>query len=63
MKKTVDFQMFLPAQDNVIDILVGMMELFGMDNDAFICIFQKVRQYRTQRMVTVGGAPVEIKMR
>ena len=52
--------MFLPAEDNIVYIFVGMMKFFGMDNDAFIRIFQKVRQYRTQCMVTVRGAPVEI---
>ena len=63
MKIPVDFQVFLPAEDDIVDAWIGVMKLFGVQYDIFIRIFQQVGQHRAQRMVAVRGSPVEIIMR
>lgn len=63
MKKTVDQEVFTPAEYHVVYPGIRVDKFFGMDDDRFICIFQKIGQYCSQRMVTVRGVPVEIKMR
>ena len=40
MKKTVDFQVLFPTQYNVIDVFIGVLELFGVNDDILIGIFQ-----------------------
>ena len=63
MKVTVDLQMFVPTAYYGVNGRVGMMQLFGMEYDGFICIFQKIRQYCSQYMVTIVNFPVKIKVR
>ena len=66
MEIPVYLQVLFPAEDNVIDPGIGMQQFFGVKNDIFISIFQKIRQHRSQCMVIPhlrNGFPVEIKMR
>jgi hypothetical protein len=45
---------FLPAGNNGIYFEIMHLQLFGVQDDVFIGIFQKIGQYRSQNMVTVG---------
>jgi hypothetical protein len=47
MEITVDLQVFVPAFDDAVDLFIGVLQLFGVDDDGFIGIFKKIGHYRT----------------